>query len=483
MDSFSRGIRNAFRNVVRTVAIVAILGISIGLSLTMLVAQKAVENKISSVKSSIGNTITVQPAGFTPGSQANNALSTSALNKVKTIAHVSSVAETLTDRLPTTGSSLPSFGRVGDNSSDSNSSTTSLTSPVSLNTDGPRFFSGGSANSDGTATTAFSLPISFLGTTNPSSVNDTALTITSGKAINGSTDTNDVLISESMASKNNLQVGSTFTAYNATLTVAGIFKTSTTNQGTAGTVVLSLPALQRLSGQTGVVTSAVVAVDSLDNLSAATAAVKNSLGSSADVTSAQDAADNTVKPLNSVKTVATFSLIGAIVAGAVIILLVMIMVVRERKKEIGVVKAIGGSNVRIIGEFMIEALTLSVLGAVIGLIIGVVGGQPVTKLLVNNSTTSTTNTQQAGFRDGPVLNVNGPSGNAAPPQVGGFRAGFRDGLRRNATVQSFKNIKAQIGWNILLEGFGAAVLIAVIGSALSAGMISKVRPSTVMRAE
>jgi len=35
----------------------------------------------------------------------------------------------------------------------------------------------------------------------------------------------------------------------------------------------------------------------------------------------------------------------------------------------------------------------------------------------------------------------------------------------------------------LLDGFGAAVLIAVIGSALAAGMISKVRPSTIMRAE
>ena len=44
-------------------------------------------------------------------------------------------------------------------------------------------------------------------------------------------------------------------------------------------------------------------------------------------------------------------------------------------------------------------------------------------------------------------------------------------------------LKAQIGPEILLEGFGAAVLIAVIGSALAAGMIAKVRPSTVMRAE
>jgi putative ABC transport system permease protein len=277
-----------------------------------------------------------------------------------------------------------------------------------------------------------------------------------------------------MAAKNNLKVGSTFTAYNATLTVAGIFKTST--QSARGTVVMSLADMQRLSGQSGVVTSATVHVNSLDNLSSVTTAVKSALGSSADVTSAQEQADSTVAPLNSVKTVSTFSLIGAVVAGAVIILLTMIMVVRERKKEIGVVKAIGGSNMRIIGEFMVESLTLAIMGAVIGLIIGVVGGQPVTKTLVNNSTSSSSASTTAATR-GPGGMMGGGTGMTRP--TGGFSGNFR----RNSTVQGISNIKAQIGWMILLEGFGAAVLLAVIGSALAAAMIAKVRPSTVMRAE
>jgi putative ABC transport system permease protein len=273
-------------------------------------------------------------------------------------------------------------------------------------------------------------------------------------------------------------VGDTFTAYNATLTVAGIFTTSSDNQGANNTVIVSLPALQRLTGQSGVVTSAIVTVDSLDNLSTVTTKVTNTLGSSADVTSAQEQADNTVKPLNSVKKVSSFSLVGAIIAGAVIILLVMIMVVRERKKEIGVTKAIGGSNSRIIGEFMIEALTLTILGAVIGLIIGVIGGQPVTKQLVDSSTSSTTTSIQGpGGRTFAAQRTEGTT-----PPTGG-PGGFGGNFRRNSTIQSVSNIKAEIGPSILLEGFGAAVLIAVLGSALAAGMISKIRPATVMRAE
>jgi putative ABC transport system permease protein len=473
MNPVSRGFRNAFRNGVRTASIVVILGLSIGLSLTMLVAQKAVDNKIKSVKSSIGNTITISPAGFTAGSSENNALTTSQLSKVSSLANITNVTETLSDRLPTTGSSTSSFGPFGGGSSGNSGSTTSLNSPTTLNFKGGGhfFIGGGQGLGGGSAPTSFSLPVSFLGTNDPTSVNGTSITLTKGKTISSSADSNVALISSQMASKNNLSVGSTFTAYNTSITVAGIF-TASSDQSTQNTIVLSLPTLQHLSGQSDDVTSAVATVNSLDNLSSATTAVKNSLGSSADVESAQQQADNTVAPLNSVKSVATFSLVGAVAAGAVIILLTMIMVVRERKKEIGVVKAIGGSNIRIMSEFMVESLTLAVLGAIVGLAIGVVGGQPVTKMLVNNSTTSTSTTIQGGGPAGGGFAVARTSG-------GGFGGGFR----RNSAVRGLSNINAQIGWGILLDGFGAAILIAVIGSALSAGMISRVRPSTIMRAE
>lgn len=471
MNPVSRGIRNAFRNGVRTTSIVAILGLSIGLSLTMLVAQRAVENKITSIKSSIGNTVSIAPAGFLPGSQANNALSTSNLDKVKNIAHVSSLAENLSDRLSTTGSSMPSFGRFSNSSV--NTSTTSLNSPITLGANGGgmggRFFVDGG----GGLPTNFSLPVSFLGTTDPAQVDGSSLSLQSGHSLSGNVDTNNALVSSQMATKNSLKVGSTFTAYNATLTVAGIFSTS--NKASQGTVLLSLPALQRLSGQSGDVTSAVATVDSLDNLSSATTTIKNTLGSSADVTSAQQQADDTIAPLKSVKTVATFSLVGAVAASAVIILLTMVMVVRERKKEIGVIKAIGGSNLRIISEFMVESLTLAVLGAVIGLALGVIGGQPVTKMLVNNSTSNNAAASQ--------VQVPGGGGGAFSRPSGSFGGRFNAGFKRNGAVRGISNINAQIGWGILLDGFGAAILIAVLGSALSAGMIAKVRPSTVMRAE
>jgi len=471
MNPVTRGIRNAFRNGVRTSSIIVILGLSIGLSLTMLVAQKAVDNKIKSVKSSIGNTISIAAAGTQGFQGGGDPLQQSSVDKLKTLTSVTSVSETISDQLRNTD------GTSRDGST--TSANTSLVSAIDAGSLGRRFGNGGGTPSDGPPrfggfAASFSPPISAYGLSITGQLNGSVLTLKSGKTISGTTDASVALVGTTLATKNSLIVGSTFTVYGETMTVAGIFDSGTTFGNNA--VILSLPTLQRLSSQAGDLTSATVTVDSISNMDTVTSKVKSSLGDKADVTSSKDTAANAIAPLDSVKTVATFSLIGAVVAGAVIILLVMVMVVRERKREIGVVKAIGGSNIRIIGEFMVEALTLTVLGAVIGLLIGVVGGQPVTKMLVTNSTNSSTTSQE----------VQGPGGRtfgAASRAGGGFGGRLGGGIRRNAALQGINNIKTQIGWGILLDGFGAAVLIAVLGSALAAGMISKVRPSIVMRAD
>ena len=108
--------------------------------------------------------------------------------------------------------------------------------------------------------------------------------------------------------KNNLSAGSTFTAYGKTVTVSGIFDAGNTfaNSG----LVMPLSALQRLSGRSGSVTSAAVKVNSIDNMAATTSAVKDALGDKADVVSNEDTAKQAVEPLESVKSISTFSLIG-----------------------------------------------------------------------------------------------------------------------------------------------------------------------------
>lgn len=470
MNTIILGIRNAFRNATRSISIVVILGLSIGLSLVMLIAHQAVSQKIAEVKSSIGNTVTISPAGFNSFSSVNNALTTSEIANVKSLAHVTNVTETLTDRLTTIGSSQPSFSGGGNGTNTNSNNQTSLSSPITIDQngrDGRSFHI--SVMGGGALPANFRPPVSIIGTNDPTQLNSEAgntVSLQSGKFINGTADTNDAMISTSMANKNNLKVGSTFSAYGATLTVAGIFTTST--RAAENDIVVSLPTEQRLSGQTGNVTNAIATIDSVDNLSSATTAIKNALGSNADVTNSQDQVNQSIQPLNNVKTISLYSLIGAVIAGSVIILLTMIMIVRERRREIGILKAIGASNTRIIIQFMSEALTFTIIGAGIGLVLGIIAGNPVTNMLVTNSANTTTATR--GFPGGAAIATNG----------GGF---FRRGGDFGSVRAGIHTIHTSVGISVLLEGLAVAIIIAAIGSAFAGWLIARVRPSEVMRAE
>ncbi len=482
MNVVSRGIRNAFRNFTRSASIIVILGLAIGLSLVMVIARQAVSNKISSVDSSVGNTVSITPAGYSSFSSVNNALTTSELSKVANLPHVTGLNETLTDRLTTIGSATSTFG----NNTNSSTGQTSLTSPVTINFNhsggnGPSLFVSG-GGSGASLPTNFSPPITIIGTNDPLYINGASLTISSGNAISGSSSVDNAMVSTAMASKNNLKVGSTFTAYSQTLTVSAIFKGSS-DSALADNIVVSLPTEQALSSQSGDVTNASATIDSLSNLTTATNEIKKSLGSSATVTSALQEAQATTSPLNNVKTITAYSLIGALIAAIVIIFLIMIMIVRERRREIGVLKAIGASNIKVVFQFMSEAITLTLAGSIIGIIIGVAVASPITHLLVNNASTSSTSAS-ATVPGGAVTRTSGPGGfGGIANGNGNFRlretnTGAFGGIRN-----SIGNIQTVVGWSIVLDGVGAAIVIAVIGSTAASFLISKIRPAEVMRVE
>ena len=461
MNIISRGIRNAFRNTVRSGSIIIILALSIGLVIAMLAARQAVQDKIASVKANTGNTITVSPAGVRGFDGGGNPLTSDQLAKVAKISHVRKVVETLNDRLTSSNTSLKSGidpGSLGNRNANN--------SGVGA---GPTMvFHSADEDSTSGGTTTFTMPVTITGTNDESAIKtegSTSLTWKSGKMFDTSKEANVAVVGTQIADKNSLSVGSTFTAYSTTFTVVGIYDAGNTfnNDG----VYIPLSTLQKLSSQSGDITSATVTIDSSDNLTSVTNTIKSQLGSAADVTNSADIATATTKPLESVASIALFSLIGAVIAGAIIILLTMIMVVRERRREIGVMKAIGASNIVIMWQFVVEAITLTAIALVVGTGIGVAAATPLTNALVSNDSTSTSSgasdTQMGGGRR--VMSFGGPG------QFG------------QASRKAIENIQASVGGATLAEGAALALVIAVLGSAAPSLMISKIKPADAMRNE
>ncbi len=94
MNGIWRGVKNAFRNKIRTVSIILILGLSMGLALSMLIANQAVTQKIETVKSSVGNTVSISPAGARGFEGGGDPLTSEDVSKVGSLDHVSSVTKT-----------------------------------------------------------------------------------------------------------------------------------------------------------------------------------------------------------------------------------------------------------------------------------------------------------------------------------------------------------------------------------------------------
>lgn len=424
--------------------------ISIALVLSMLVARGSITAKVDEIKSNAGTAVTIRPAGVMGFQGGGDPLTTEQITKITNTAHVSSVSLSLSDQLGTDDTDLESsieLGSFGQRQMRFENSDSSSTPPITEGADMP----------------APTPRITVTGTTDIHSVSTDGsdLNITAGSAIDGDSEELVALVGSDLAEKNGLEVGDTFTAYGSTITVKGIFDTGNTFQDSG--VIIPLKTLQTLTDQADAVTTVVATIDSSDNVTSTVESLTSSLGDDADITSEIEQANASVESLQSISNLALGGVIGAAIAGGVIILLAMVMVVRERRREIGVIKAIGGTNRKVITQFTIEGLTLTVIGAILGLALGILVSGPMTASLVSSSQDSPTTIQGEPGATG------GPSGL--------LRGGF-DQIGRN-----IGEVSASLTPQIFVSAIGITLLIAVLGSAIPAWLTARIRPAEVLRTE
>ena len=282
MNALSRGVRNAFRNATRAISIILILGLAIGLSFVMLIAHRSVTDKVATTLNSVGNTVTIGPSGYSVGGLLGKNLTTAELVPIAHLHGVTSLDESLNGSAQTRGTSHnpcpkgATCHRSPSGKSPIKQGSTSLKSPMSL---AARRAGLACEPKPCTPPVLGSQALYFTGSTqptNPLNIGASELKIVSGHAISGTSTADGAMVSTTMARDNGLKVGSTFSAYGNTLTVAAIFESD--NQSADNTVVTSLPVLQRLTGDTGQVFSAVVTVASLTELATVTSEIESNLG-------------------------------------------------------------------------------------------------------------------------------------------------------------------------------------------------------------
>lgn len=355
MSSVSRSVRNVFRNKARTFVVILIIGMAIGVFLSMTIVNANISDRTTSISDNLDTTITVSAAGSF-GPMNAETMDESIISSIGSIDHVNDVQvlamvmeETDTGgtrQAPPDGAPPDGGGRVRPPMIQGEYTSKDLV-----------LFNGGSVE------------------------------ITDGRTLDSS-DTNlaTAIIGTAYSDSKSVVVGNSIYLNGTQFEVVGIYSSGTTF-GDNG-VIISYSMFKDAYAVSGP-NMLYVYVDSIGNMEAVEQELKDTLGSEYDVVPLAEMGGNAIQ--DSIDSISANSKLGSIVSlitAAVVMIFVMILVTRERIKEIGVMKAVGFKNSKIITQFFTESIALATIGFVIGIVIAMIAGPFIASALMGTSTST-----------------------------------------------------------------------------------------------
>lgn len=340
-----------------------------------------------------------------------------------------------------------------------------------------------------------------------------SFTMDSGQVFGyGTDDDGDVIISKTLADANDLAVGDTFKVADITddtktytFTIVGIYSNTTENTMPMGgpmastasdpanaiyTSVSTLDALGLTSGKTIEITDArgntretqaaqlsyTYVFDGKAQYDRFVADVKaNGLDDEYTVSSADvEQYEASLVPLNNLAKFAKTLLIVVLCVGAIVLVVLTIFNIRERKYEIGVLTAIGVKKAKVAAQFAIELLAVTAIGLALGVGVGAAVSVPVSNSLLTSQVEAQA-TQQQQQRAQFGRDMQPPSGvgqdgattgegslSEAPKDDNGAPQQWGHATQMVSKVNATVNW-ATIGW-MLLIGIGLTLLASLVAA-------------------
>lgn len=345
---------------------------------------------------------------------------------------------------------------------------------------------------------------------------DGTASIVEGSVFAEGADSADCIISQELATYNELSVGDKVTVTNPnneeetyTLTIVGVYEKASsqgdmssqfgfTMSDPANEIYMSYKALANLvdkSKSTNADDETVALRNSfdatysfadVDDYEVFTSEVydlgldENYTVTSSDVT----AFEQSLVPLETLSTTAGYFLIVILLIGAVILVVLNIFNVRERKYEIGVLTAMGMKKGKVALQFVTEIFVVTICAVIIGIVVGGVSAVPVTNALLENQTSAQSmQSTQLEQNFGRENNMNGMQTPPDMPDNGSFseQKGFMGNIPgTQAMTEYVKEINSAMNLTVVLQMLLIAVALTLISGMVSMLFVMRYEPLKIL---
>lgn len=313
--------------------------------------------------------------------------------------------------------------------------------------------------------------------------------IVDGEAITAEDEgTNNVVIEQTLAEANELSVGDTFTITSPDdeettyeVTIKGIYETSESSSSMgmmfnflnpANTLYSSYTFANTLKGDDseGTIDSASYTLSDPENMDQFVEEAEALIDTDTFSLQTNDQMyQQMLQPLNNVASFATNIVVLVAVAGVIILTLIVMMTIRERRYEIGVLLSMGEARVKVIMQFFTEILVCMLFALVVASFSGNIVGNVIGEQLLEQQTESTqTATNDNGMEQGE------PGGNRGGGNFGSFGASSQEAAQE---IQEM-DITVTVDQIVMLAGVG--ILISFGSILLSSVGIIRLQPRKIL---
>ena len=313
---------------------------------------------------------------------------------------------------------------------------------------------------------------------------------------------NGCVISEELASLNEIVVGDLIKLVNPNndeltyeLVITGIYKENTDDSNdmtnmfssSVNTIIMNAAQFEAMikdDETLGVTVTPTFILTNTDVVDKFKEEVKNKgLNDYYTITDNLDTVLGATKSISNVKTFATTFLIITLIIGGVVLLVINMINIRERRYEIGVLRTIGMNKFLVIGQFMFELLVVAMVGLLLGASIGAVSSVSIANSLleseINNAASDFENINQ-NF-GGSMSNRPSEGGPVGDKQMQNRNNNPSTRMNGIVNIEQVSDINAVVDMKVLVQLLVIGIGLTVISSISASVAIARFSPLTILK--